>query len=258
MTPYELIAEYLDSIKIGNKDNDLKSPILHNGIGLGNVYKNLFLVWELDINTGGFRQLVGQCDYSKVKFMNLKGLVESIHPCTQDVFAKVFIEYCNLLLSKGLHQNDKKSVLQFFLPISLEFGQESVYSIMYICPGFGQGKNISRLYVTIIPLDNYIGQQLSFNILRGNIADQELNYKIKEKTKIHRKISEILTEHQLEVYEFISIGFNSRQIASKLNTTKNNILKLNIRIKDRLSGFFGIDFKSVQEAVSYFNRCFSI
>jgi len=203
------------------------------------------LVWNLNIKTNNFKQISSNFGYNAISTCNLKLFLQAIKPCFYDYFIEYFIEYFSILIEK---KHDCR--FQSFLPIKLK---QDKYFFVNLCiiPELQDNKIVELCFV-ITPLKEYQDEVLDFRILNGRKKNKLLTHQINNKVYAEN----LFTNEQREVFNLLVLGYSSNKIAEILNKKKENIFKYNIRINDKLTSFFNIDFNNVKEATVYYKKCF--
>ncbi len=225
--------------------------------------KNLFsllpnvLSWKFNIATKSCKLVSSNCQYAKAIEYDYNTFIASIHKSTSNYYMHVFnafISHINTLKPTLTYNN---YCLQFFLPIYLEYDKLH-YAIIYINPIQDNSPEIQNVYVSILALKEYSSEKIFYNVLKNYKLDNTIKPILHNNINSYAPIEKVLTKGQLEIFKYACQGYNSKEIAEKLETSRNNILKFNIRIKDRLSSFFDFEFDSIQAAVKFYKASFKL
>ncbi|MDO5978128.1 hypothetical protein [Flavivirga spongiicola] len=208
------------------------------------------LVWSLDIKTNNFRQISSNFDYNAISTCNFKNFLLAIKPCFQSYFVDYFVDYFNVLIENKNKINISDCRFQSFLPVKLK-QNKYFFANLCIIPEV-QNNKIVELFFVITPLKEYQNEVLNFGILKGRKKDELLTNQINNQVYAEN----LFTKEQVEIFNLLVLGYSSSRISEILNKKKDNILKYNIRIKDKLASFFNIDFNNVKEAANYYKKCF--
>jgi len=202
------------------------------------------LTYIYNIHTNEFKLSSSSFGYQNFTDTNLKGFLHSIRPCFRNYFIESFASFVQFL-TENRNLNNKYS-LQSFLPIKLK-KDEYYFVVLYIIPKVVDSK-IVEFYFILLPLKIYNNEVLIINVLKKFKNDYYNTCQIRSKIQLEN----ILTEEQTKIANLLYKGYSSKIIAEKLNKKHDNILKYNIRIKDRLSNFLR-DYKILYFiSVNYF------
>jgi len=228
---------------VETKNTNLKK--LFGNHGLLNL-----LVYIYDIQTNEFNLNSSDFGYQNFTNTNLKVFFNSIKPCFRNYFIEYFASYIQFLTENINKNSNSEYSLQSFLPIKLK-KDEYYFVTLYIIPEVVDYK-IVELYFILLPLKVYNNEIIIVNVLKDFKNDYCNTCRVRNRIQLE----DILTEEQTKIANLIWNGYSSKKIADKLNKKHNNILKYNIRIKDRLSDFFNVKFDNAKEAIYYCKSCF--
>lgn len=206
------------------------------------------LVYSYNINNDKFKLMSLSFGYRNFTHTNLKTLLHTISPCFRNYFIEFFASYLQFLSEK--QSKNAKYSLQAFLPMKLK-KNESFFATLYILPEVIDYK-IVELYFVLLPLKIYNKEVITITVLKDLKKDHNATRKVKNGIQLEK----ILTHEQTKIANLLLKGRSSKEISDRLNKKHDNILKYNIRIKDRLSVFFDIKFDTAKEAVNYYKNCF--
>lgn len=208
------------------------------------------LIWNYKIQNREFRLLSSDFGYASVTTCDFKQFLKTIKPCFQDYFVDLFLNYIQFLKEQDEHAAE--ITFQGFFPVRLHH-DEYFYCTLNIVPGFENHK-VSELNFYLIPLKEYNNEVVSYKVLFGK--DRRRSTVKKTLGNEMDLMKQILTPDQISIFQLVMLGYSSSRIASVLKKKRNNVLKYNIRIKERLSNFFDIEFDTVSEAAKYYKSCF--
>jgi hypothetical protein len=242
--------------KLNSLDLKIKSCVEINNSDLKTLFKNPcllnLLVYRYDIHTDKFRLTSSEFGYESFNNTNLKKFLANIGPSFRKYFIDFFASYVNFLIENMDKDSIVKYTLQSFLPIKLKYN-EYFFTALYVIPEF-ENKEVIGLCFILLPLKEYNNEVISIKILK----DFEKNNRITSILWGEIQLEKILTEEQTKIAQLLLNHYSSKEIAVKLNKKHDNILKYNIRIKDRLSTFFNIEFDNAKDAVNYYKSCFLV
>lgn len=241
---YKLVASYViyNEINIEGKLNSgLKNKIL-------DFSALTSIIWEYNLANNSFSLIRSNTDFHNIPTQSIKKFILGIKFCFQDYFFDYFIEYVKYLMKSKV--TDEVSNFRSLLPLELNENQFYLISL-FIIPEFSDSKLVN-LYFVAFPNKEYEDEIISLGVCKCGTAIVAINKEIRK--KITSPI--LLTSKQQEVFGFVHEGFSSQEIALILNTKVEAVFKINIRIKERLSKYFSIDFSNIAEAVNYYKRCF--
>jgi len=238
--------------------NVLDSQNNHNGTNLFIKNKtvstiNYFdifdvLVWKLTLKDKSFRLISSDFEYKNVSSCDFKKFLQMIKPCFQDYFINYFKKYFQLFFENRLQLEDYR--FKGFLPLKLK--RENYYlSAICIIP-IVKNHNIEGFYFTLTPLKIYCNECPSFSVLNTRKENKLMTYRLNKSVSI----GNMLTKKQSDIFDLILKGYSSTKIADHLNKKKETVFSYNIRIKDKLTSFFEIEFDSVVDAANYYKKCF--
>mgnify|MGYP001942747740 CR=1 FL=1 len=246
MKGYNELMNVLDSQDIQN-GLDLtiknKSDETFNYIDIFDV-----LVWKLNLKNRSFYLLSSDFGYKDISTSDFKKFLQSIKPCFQEYFVNFFKSYFQLLFENKLQLVEYR--FQGFIPFKLA---EEDYTLCNICiiPIITNHK-VEGFYFTVTPLKNYRNEYPHFSVLKNRKEHKLMTYQLNRKVRI----SDILTKKQSDVFELILNGYSSTKIAEHLNKKKETVFSYNIRIKEKMTAFFEIDFETVVDSANYYKNCF--
>ncbi|MDO5978127.1 hypothetical protein [Flavivirga spongiicola] len=206
------------------------------------------LVYSYNISNDKFKLISLSFGYKNFTHTNLKTLLHTISPCFRNYFIEFFALYLQFISEK--QSKNAKYSLQAFLPMKLK-ENESFFATLYILPEVIDYK-IVELHFVLLPLKVYNKEVITITVLK----DLKKDYNITRKVKNEIQLEKILTHEQTKIADLLHKGCSSKEISDRLNKKHDNILKYNIRIKDRLSVFFNVKFDTAKEAVNYYKSCF--
>lgn len=212
------------------------------------------LTWSLNLEDNNFKLLSPHYAFNIISTNNFKSFLHSNRSCFEDYFIEIFDSYHQFLLTQRIHGNNDTSeyCLQYFLPFRLD-NSGYHFVTLYIMPEV-INNIIVKFYFVIIPLKKCSNEAISFQIIKNQACDLTATDYVKNKIKVPRHIN--LTKDQAEIFSLLLYGYSSKKISVLLNKNQENILKYNIRIKDRLSSFFEVKFNTVMDAAQYYTNCF--
>ena len=206
------------------------------------------LVWKLNLKNKSFYLLSSDFDYKYISTSDFKKFLHTIKPCFQEYFLNYFKNYFQLLFENKLLLAEYR--FQGFIPIKLT---EEDYTLSNICiiPIIMNHK-VEGFYFTVTPLKGYRNEYPDFSVLKHRKEHKLMTYQLNKKVRI----SDLLTNKQSEVFELILNGYSSTKIALHLNKKKETVFSYNIRIKEKMTAFFEIDFDTVVDSANYYKNCF--
>lgn len=214
-----------------------------------------YIVWECNLISGEFTLVSNTSPYSKPTLFDRTKFLDALHNGVRDYYKNVLGTFIRFLNSISSSSDISEYGLRLFVPIYLDY-EELTYSIVQVQSMLGSCKQVTVVYITIIPLKEYDGEKIFFKTLKNDKRDEVARMFIVNNVNGYSIIGKVLTDRQLNIFKYACQGYSSNDIAKKLNTTKNNILKFNIRIKDSLSSFFEIEFESLQDTVNFYKSLF--
>jgi len=228
----------------GVEDTDLKKDFDNSN------FLNL-LIYNYKIKIDQLKLISPRYNFKKLNYSDLGEFLQVIKPCFKIYFTDYFSLFIQFLTENTNKELDSKFTLQLFLPFKNKKGKY-IFDALYIFPEILDNK-IIELYFIILPLKVYKGEVITINILKNFKKDNYITSKIRNKIQLEN----VLTKEQIKIADLLHIGYSSKEIAIKLEKKLDNILKYNIRIKERLSSFFDTDFSSAKIAVDYYKNFFS-
>ena len=239
---YQAILDDVDHIQANTIGNDLK-PLL-------SLYESVMgaSIWRYDFDENEFK--CHNLSYTIENTRQLSTIIRNIKPCFSGYFSQILEAYTEFLLNKNEKILGVPPTLRGFFPIQ---NSKIAYDYTYLMaiPEMKNG-NIAELYLMLMPLKEYRLEPISVFVARGQKKDQFITNEIKSQIEL----SLSLTKEQGKIFQLISKGYTSNEIAGQLNKKLNNVLKFNIRINSKLSEYFDMPFNNVKEAVNYYMDCF--
>lgn len=215
------------------------------------------LVWKLNIRTNNFQILTNTHGNYRCDKFDYENFINSIHKSVSSYVVNVFYSFVDFLDTNKYCINPKSYCLQFFVPIYLE-NHEPSYAIIYISPSNNYFEEIQDFHVTVLPLKVYNHEEIFFNVLKDKNNDVKMKRMLTKTIDCYSPLKTVLTKKQLDIFKYTCQNLSSKEIAEELNTSRNNILKYNIRITERLSSFFDYEFDGIHNAASFYKSCFNV
>jgi len=246
MESYNKLLNILTSQNIQNnnkpKNQNFKKPLCTSDIFD-------VLVWSYYFNKGDFNLISSDFGYTNVPSCDFKKFIELIKPCFQDYILKYFTTYLLFILDKKNKTSNNNYRIQGFIPVELKRGS---YYYTNICILPIVETDLVGFHFTFTPLKPCHNEPIFLEVLHGRKKDHQFTNQIKSRVPVEN----IFTQKQADVFDLILLGYSSTKIAELLNKKKENVFRYNIRINEKLTSFFNIDFENVTEAVNYYKNCF--
>mgnify|MGYP000712016805 CR=1 FL=1 len=248
------MKSYIELINVLNKhsnDNGSDLSLLNKSEDTFNFF-DLFdvLVWKLNLKNNSFNLISSDFDYKNISTCDFKKFLKNIKPCFQEYFLNYFKNYFQLLFENKLLLAEFR--FQGFIPLKLT---EEDYTLSNICIiPIKTNHKVDGFYFTVTPFKKYRNEFPHFSVLKDRKEQKLMTYQLNKKVRI----SDLLTNKQSEVFELILNGYSSTKIAIHLGVKKETVFSYNIRIKDKMTAFFEIDFETVIDAANYYKNCFIV
>lgn len=207
-----------------------------------------YLCWIYGIDDGDFVFVGNKRNYYVKSDITFCGLVSKIKLCFQSQFIDALICYFKLLQAAEVNT---QNYLTISLP--LRFGTGScLYCKISIVP-YVIGTVIYGFAIIVIPIKNYMTSKFHIELKNNGLVDEKLTLHIKNgigppNLKLTRK--------QLQVVAFTQRGWGAERTSKAMGCGTDAIYKINGRLIQKISDYYGIDFLTVKDAVDYYSAPF--
>lgn len=211
------------------------------------------LIWNLNLDTLGFKLLSSESKYLDVSNFNLREFTSLIKPCFKDYFLNIFENFKVLLNDPFVIDCYEDFFLKVALPIQLNHNHFT-YALLKIIPETTKSGEVKGVYFVLTPIKEYDNEIISVEVYRGF----KKCYKATSFVKSEYHLNYMFTYMQQKIMNHLLNDkiLSVEQIALYLDKKTINIKNSMTRIKDKLSYFFNMHFYDINEAVMYYKKCF--
>lgn len=210
------------------------------------------LIWSLNVESTTLDIIRFNSDHSNVPSSNFKKFPSLIKSCFRNYFSETFKNFEVFLNDTSINRQSSNYYMEMVLPINLNY-TGFTYCLLKIIPKTIEDK-VKDFAFVLTPIKEYNNEAINMHICNNKKKCDKATRFVKNRILMNS----LFTNWQEKVLFYLlkEEGISTTHIASFFN---KDVIKINIcieLIKNRLSNFFDINFTSIDQAISYYEKCF--